>query len=139
MIGWIASSQQVDLSERNLRIVMIWAGVIIAAAVLAIVPVVLARKRRHRQFEAILAAAIVWGLLAAVGVTHAITAQIDWEKEYKLRVETGYYDPQNKADAPVWPWVSWGILGLGYLVIAGWAVAGSSPKRPGPASTQTPA
>lgn len=90
------------------------------------IPVIAARVRRHRQIEVILAVVIIWALLAAVSVGHAITAQIDWNKEYQLRVETGYYDPQNKGDAPAWPLGSWALLGLGYAVIAAWALAGKS-------------
>jgi hypothetical protein len=124
MMHLVASSQQVDLSEGNLRLVMIWAGVLIAAVLLAMIPFLIARIRRHRQGDTILAGAIIWGLLAAVSVGSAIGAQIAWEKEYRLRVETGYYDPRTKGDAPLLPWMRWGLLGLGYGVLVVWSGVG---------------
>lgn len=128
MLMFLATSRQTDLSEGNLRLVMIWCGIMIAAAGLALLPLVIARIRRHRHVETLLAGAIVWGLLAAVSVGRAVGAQISWAKEYQLRVETGYYDPRDLGDAPQLPWLSWGLLALAYLVLLTWASAGGSTR-----------
>jgi hypothetical protein len=128
MLMFLATSHQTDLSEGNLRLVLIWCGIMIAAAGLALVPLVIARVRRHRHVETLLACTIVWGLLAAFSVGHAVGAQISWAKEYQLRVETGYYDPRDLGDAPLLPWLGWGLLALAYLVLLMWASAGRSTR-----------
>jgi hypothetical protein len=130
----LASSRQKDPSQDNLLLVMIWAGIMFAAAAMALVPLIIARVRDHRHVETILAGIIVWGLLAALSVGHSVSAQIAWTKEYKLRIETGYYDPQAQGDAPLLPWQTWGVLALGYALLVAWASIGQT-MRHQPAST----
>ena len=125
----IASADRIDLSEGNWRIVLIWAAVLLAACVLAFIPMVVARaRRRHLHAETILALSLLWALVAAGSAGYAIRARINWEKEYDLRIRTGFFDPQDQSDAPQLPWANWGLLGLGYAAVLIWAGAGSSRK-----------
>jgi hypothetical protein len=124
----IAYAEQVDMSEGNWRIVLIWTAVLMGACLLAIVPILIAKARRHRQAETILALAIVWGMLAAGSVGYAVNARINWEKEYTLRVKTGYFDPRDVADAPVWPRLKWGFLAGGLVVLLIFSSTGHSRK-----------
>jgi hypothetical protein len=91
--------------------------------------VLVAKARRHRQGETILALAIVWAVLAAGSVGYVVNARINWAKEYTLRVKTGYFDPQDVADAPQWPWVKWGLLAGGYEGLLAWSCAGCWRKK----------
>jgi hypothetical protein len=74
-------------------------------ALLVFAVIVLSRARKHRHTESITVAIIFWAFIAAGSLLYAGEAQMDWSKQYTLRLETGYLDPQDTSDAPRPPWM----------------------------------
>ena len=110
-----------DTTNSSFHLIFIWLGIIAGAAILAFVPLAIAATRRHRQLSLILTAAVVWGCVSAGISMYAVMQQSNWSREQMLRVDTGYYDPLNTADAPKLPWVAWSVLGAGYIGLIGWS------------------
>ena len=105
-------------------VLVLWAvGAITAAAGLAFVPVGLAWARRHRGADAVVALAVLWGLVTAVSVVYATMNQMQWSKEKLLRINSGYYDPNDNAGAPTPPWTLWACLGGVYVGLVAWSVS----------------
>lgn len=126
----LASAEVTDLSGSGWWIVLIDLGVIAAVAVLALVPMVVARTRFHPRTEGIIAGAFLWGLVTAGSMTYTAITQYQWLRERSLLIKTGYYEPQNDPGAPAWPWGLW-VMGLvGYGVLVGYSL--SSKKSAGP-------
>jgi hypothetical protein len=132
MLQCLAYAEPPDTSDSNLQLVIVSVVVITAAAVLAFVPVFLAWSRRQRRIDVIVALAVVWGLLAAVSVIHATTAQMKWSKEKNLRIQTGYVDPKDDTDAPPLPWLQWFVLGAGYAGVVVKSFAKPKVEQPKP-------
>lgn len=131
---FLARAEGPDASDSNLLLVLICAGLIVGAAVLALVPAFIARRRGHGRSETIMAAAVLWGLLSAGTLVHASIVQMQWSKEQQLRVQSGYLDPQDTSDAPAKPWRTWTALVTVYCVLMIWAFAprsstGSAPPQ----------
>src|ERR1700728_830934 len=114
---FLASAAVPPSSDSDVELVLISAGVVLVAALLAFVPIQMARARRHRNIEAISALLVLWGLLSAGSISYFIMKQMDWSTTYTQRIETGYYDPQDTSDKPTAPVALWGGLGAGYLVL----------------------
>jgi hypothetical protein len=119
----LANAEAPDTSDSGLLLVLLSAGLILGTAVLAFVPVVIARLRFHRRSETLMAVAILWGLLTAGTLVHATIVQMQWSKEQLLRLQTGYMNPQDTADAPAKPWGMWTVLATAYGVLIVWACA----------------
>ena len=117
MLGWLAYADSGDSSNSNLLIILISVAVLIVVGGLGFVPVAIAWRRRHRYAEVIGAGAVLWGLLAAGSLIYTASARLNWSRERMLRIESGYYDPRDLSDAPKWPWMAWGGLGVGYGVV----------------------
>jgi flagellar basal body-associated protein FliL len=135
MLFLLATAEAADTSNSGILIVLLSVGVTILAAGFALVPMLLARAGRHPQAEVIAAVAILWALLAAGSVVTTSMAQMKWDKERLMRIESGYYDPQDNTDAPAKPWGAWAGLGAGYAVLLVWSVA---MKRPPIAESSFP-
>ena len=129
----LASAEQTGFSDSGWFVILIGLGVFGAAAVLTVIPIVLARRRRSRRAEAITVAAVFWGLVAAASILHFWLAELRWSNEYLLLVKTGYYDPANTSGAPAWPWPLWGVLAAAYGVLV--ILALSRSRRPAPPPT----
>ncbi len=56
-------------------------------------------------------------------------SQINWLKEYQLRLETGYLDPSDTSDAPRLPLGTWTGLGAAYVAMLGWSLS-RKPAKP---------
>ena len=93
------------------------------------IPAMLCWARHHRQTETILAMTVLWALVLAGTVIYSISSQMKWTREQMLRLESGYYDPQDQADAPKKPVTVWAVLGVGYAGLIGWSL---SQKNPAP-------
>jgi len=127
ILTFLAYAEGGDSSESNLVVVLICAGIIAAVGLAGLIPVLVARSRRHRYREAIVLMSVVWGVLAAGSLTSTAIAQLKWSKERMLRIESGYYDPRDITDAPPLPWWTWSLLALGYCGLWIGAMAQRSP------------
>jgi H+/Cl- antiporter ClcA len=98
---------------------------------LALIPIGLARYRRHRQADTITVATLVWGVAAAANIIHFWLAELAWSKEYNQEIMTGYVDPKvAAAAAPAWPWAWWAILAAAYVTLMIFALLWKKPPDP---------
>jgi hypothetical protein len=111
----------------NLAIILGGAFIIATTAVLASVLIFTSRARRHRQVELITAAAILWALITAVSLIYAQESQMNWSKEYTMRIESGYLDPHDTSDAPKLPWTLWTGLAIAYAAMLAWSLSQKHP------------
>lgn len=125
-----AYAQPTDLSDSNLSFILIALGLIILAALLAILPIALAHARYHRHARAILMFALLWAFLTAGSSILTASAQLKWSKEQLLLLKTGYLDPADTTGAPGRPWPLWIILAIVYLALLLFAL--SQDHRPAP-------
>jgi hypothetical protein len=110
-----------ESSEANLRFVMVCLGVIVAVGALAVVPMVLARRRGHRREEKVTGLTVLWALVLGGSILVSETARVKWAREQTIRIQSGYYDPQDVSDAPRYPWELWAALGVAYGGLVAWA------------------
>ena len=118
----LAYAESGDPNAMNLVIILGGIGIVAATAILAFALIFTARARGHRHAEFILVAAVFWGLITVGSLMYAGEAQLNWSKEYTLRLETGYLDPQDTSDAPRLPWGIWTGLGVAYGAMMAWAL-----------------
>jgi len=120
-----ASAGPADFSNPQLRIVLIILGTLAGAALGAFIPARLARRGRHGH--TILMASILWAMgLAAMVIVSAI-ARFRYEKEFAVRLGTGYLDPQTSAPPP-WPWVWLAGLAAAYVLLLAIALRAPVPE-----------
>ncbi len=130
MTIFLAYAEAADTSNSSLVIVLIGLGVLSVAAIAAFVPIGICWNRHHRQTDSIAALAVLWSLIAAISVIYFVNAQMKWSREQMLRIESGYFDPGDKSDAPAVPWALWGGLAAGYAVLIGWSFSQKNPPPP---------
>lgn len=104
-------------------LVLLTLGALVVAAALAVLPIVLARSRRHRHVEIIAAIAVLWGFLAAGSVVMTSMEEAKWSKERLVRVQSGYYDPNDNSGAPAKPVGVWTGLAVSYVALILWSLA----------------
>ena len=115
------------------------AGVI---CLLAAIPVVTVRRRRLRQTEGIAALMVLWGLVAAGSIVYFANAQMQYSKEYTMRIMQNY-DPNDQSDRPNKPWILWGFLAAAYGGAILWsstaktAIPRGFPVEPAPPRTDS--
>jgi hypothetical protein len=117
----LAYAETPDSGAVNLAKVLGGLGILVVTALLIAVIVGISRARKHRQADAILVAALFWGVLAAGSMMYAAATQLNWSKEYTTRIESGYYDPRDSSDKPTLPIALWTGLGVAYAAMLGWA------------------
>jgi hypothetical protein len=123
----LASAQADDASGSRLTLVLIWLAIVAAAAIAATLPLALAASRGHRRGEALLGFTVLWAFLAAGSAIYTTMVQTKWSAERDLRINSGYYDPQDAAaDAPALPVAQWTALAVAYVGLIAWAA-----RRPG--------
>jgi len=125
----LAYAQVPDSGDTSLVLVFAAALILAATAAAAYVLIYLARRRRHRRTDLLAAAAFFWGLITAGSLLYAEQSQMNWSKEYTVRLESGYFDPTDLTDAPKLPWKIWTGLGIAYAAMLMWAL---SQKRAAP-------
>ena len=125
----LAYAESGDPNAMNLVIILGGIGIVAATAILAFALIFTARARGHRHAEFILVAAVFWGLITVGSLMYAGEAQLNWSKEYTLRLETGYLDPQDTSDAPRLPWGIWTGLGVSYGAMMAWALCQRRAER----------
>lgn len=130
MRSFLAYAESADTSNSSLVIVLSGLCVLAVAAIFAVVPICICWKRHHRQTEPITALIILWGLVAAISVICFINSQMKWSREQMLRIESGYFDPNDRSDAPAVPWGTWGGLATAYTALVGWSFTQKNPPPP---------
>jgi hypothetical protein len=131
MHQWLAYAETSNAPATTLPLLLIWLGVMIGAALLAIVPIALARRRSHRRPDVVIAIALMWALLAAGFTGYAAMTQYLWSYEKQTRLMSGYYTVQQaNADAPPYPWLVWSGLAAAYAAIVVWSYAGGTRPQP---------
>jgi len=118
----LAYAESGDPNTMNLVIILGGICIVAATAILAFALILTARARRRRYAEFIMVAAVFWALITAGSLMYAGEAQLNWSKEYTLRLQTGYLDPQDTSDAPRLPWRTWTGLGAAYGTMMAWAL-----------------
>jgi hypothetical protein len=122
MFNVIASAESSDPNATSLPIVLAGLFILATIAFLAFAVILISRARRHRQAELITVAIVFWAIIAAGSLLWAGERQLDWSKQYNLRLETGYLDPQDTSDAPQLPWALWTGLGVAYGGMLIWSL-----------------
>jgi hypothetical protein len=118
----LAYAESGDPNAMNLLIILGGICIVAATAILAFALILTARARGHRHAEFIMVATVFWALITAGSLMYAGETQLNWSKEYTLRLETGYLDPQDTGDAPRLPWGIWTGLGVAYGAMMAWAL-----------------
>ncbi len=108
-------------SNSNIELILIGTGVILITAILAFVPIQLARRTDHPQRDAVTALIVLWGLLLAGCVCYSVMRQMDWSTTHEQEIESGYLDPRDVSDQPRPPLTLWAGLAVGYAGITIWA------------------
>jgi hypothetical protein len=122
----LATAAETPSAWTNLTFGMTLLVVAGMTALMAAVPVVIARRRRLRAAPTLMLIAVVWGILLATDVGYGInrTETDDARNDDLLR--TGSIDPNELTPPPIWPWM---VAAAGFVFYAGLvAVAGT--KRP---------
>jgi glucan phosphoethanolaminetransferase (alkaline phosphatase superfamily) len=125
----LAYAESVDPTNSNLSTVLTCAVVVLVMGVVALVPVMMAWSRRHRRSDAIMAVAILWGLLASVIVASAVLAKMKFSHEHLLLIQSGYYDPNDVTDVPKLPWLALSGLTVGYVLLLIWPLVKPRDRR----------
>ncbi len=115
-----------DPLNADALLVLIAAAAAAVAAALVAAVVVVARRRRHRNAEGVLAAGVVWALVAVAAVTWTVNRGWARSAERERQIESGDLDPRSpEANAAVAPY-AWEAVGLGiaYAGLAAWAARG---------------
>jgi hypothetical protein len=128
----LAYAQAQDSSDMSLVMVFAAALILAATAAAAYVLIHIARRRRHPRTDLIGAAAFFWALLTAASLLYAEQSQMNWSKEYNVRLESGYFDPTDTTDAPKLPWKTWTGLGIAYTAMLTWALSQKRTAPPAP-------
>jgi hypothetical protein len=123
MASLLGYADVADQSNRAIVIIVVCSGILVLSAGLAFVPMAIAWSRRHHQAETIVPIALLWGLATAAVSIYAYITQTNWSKERMLRIESGYFDPQDNSGAPALPWVLWLVLAIVFLMLVAWSLA----------------
>jgi hypothetical protein len=128
----LAYAESGDPNAMNLIIILGSVCIVAVTSILAFALIFIARVRGHRHADLIVVAAVFWALITAGSMMYAANARLNWSKEYALRLETGYLDPQDTGDAPRLPWGIWTGLGVVYGTTMAWALSQkrAAPQRP---------
>jgi hypothetical protein len=108
-------------SDTSLLVPLICIGSIALIAVLAFIPLLIGSLRRHANGQGLLAMTALWAIVAIGIVVNTIIEQNRWSSERQVRINSGYYDPNDNSAAPPWPVTSGGVLGVGYVALLIWA------------------
>jgi hypothetical protein len=121
----LAKAESVDPTLDNLTTVIVLGGIALAASVLALVVIVVARWRSHRQADAIVAISVLWAVLATISAGSTTLAQMKYQHEHQVEFMSGYLDADDTSGAPRPPVLTWSALAAGYTGLLGWAALGS--------------
>lgn len=124
---YLSVAENTGTSDANLILPLVCLGCIVAIGLMALGPLVVGAKRRHRHGQGLLTTVVVWAAVAIGVAVVTVIQQSDWTAEREKRVNSGYYDPKDNSAAPALPGVMIAVLGVGYVGLIGWAAVG--PRR----------
>ncbi|HET6249211.1 MAG TPA: hypothetical protein VFE47_16065 [Tepidisphaeraceae bacterium] len=138
MLRILLKAEGPDPTDSNLTFVLICMIAIGAVCLLAAIPVVTARRRGLPQVEGIAALMVLWGLVTAGSIIYATNAQMQFNKEYTMRIMQNY-DANDRSDQPSKPWFLWGCLVAVYGGAMLWASSAKNvPARGFPIEPRPP-
>jgi hypothetical protein len=114
----------------NLPVVMIGCGAFLVCAVLAFIPIRIARNRSHFYADAITGVAILWALAAAGSIVFVAYKEFEFAAEQNRMMASGFLDLAVRQQPPTWPWPLWIILAVAYGLVLFFATRGKSPEPP---------
>jgi len=123
----LAWAQKPDTSQPYLYAFLVGCGALAVAVILVGVPLVIARRRQHPYWETCLAAAFFWCACTTAAVYWTYLQQTQWSREYQLRLDTGYLDPNALAPRPSLHPLIFLALALGYLGVIALTLTRHSP------------
>lgn len=127
----LARGDNGDQSLPNLILILFCLAVVGVVALLAFVPVRIARGRGHRQIEIITTLLIFWSI-ATTGLTiKTYLEQQKWSAGHQAEILSGYFDPKDESSRPAWPVKTAIGLAVVYCGLAGWAIARPADGRAG--------
>ena len=130
MICLLAKAEGPDPTDSNLVLVVIAMSIVGAVCVLAAIPVATTRRRRLGQVEGIAAIMVIWSLLTAGSAIYFVNAQINFSKEYTMRIMQDY-DARDRTGRPNKPWLLWGFLAVAYGGAILWSATAKSAEARG--------
>ena len=128
----LAYADTTDPTQGNFLILLLCILLIGCVAFMAFLVIFLARSRRHRRADYIMALVIFWALATAGSVAYSADAHLAWAQENTLRLESGYGNPDDVSDVPQTPWKTWLALAAAWGGLISWSM---SQKNPPPASS----
>jgi hypothetical protein len=129
MLLFLAKANLEDTTG-NLPVVMIGCGAFLVCAILAFIPVRIARNRSHRYAEALTAAAVLWAFVTAGSIVFVAYKEFEFAAEQNWMMASGFLDIAVRSARPVWPWPAWGILIVIYGMLLFAASRGRIPDQP---------
>ena len=99
-MDFVAKAVPPDLSGARMNIVVVAIGLLVAIAVLAVLPAICAWQRRGPHVDTVPTAAVLWGIVAALSSVYDLLALSRWQSEYRVRLMSGYLDSADTSGAP---------------------------------------
>jgi hypothetical protein len=118
-----------DPAGPSLLLVLQCALVLVLAAVLMMIPILVARHRGASGADSILAGAVLWGVVTALYAGNVVVTRFNRAQEHMNLLMQGYDDPAGSGDGAGRPWGWWVALAGFYLVLLAVALVS---KRRGP-------
>jgi hypothetical protein len=126
-VHYLARADGSDPTLSNLLLILFGLLVVGIAAILAYIPVRVARGRYHRHAEVITTLMIFWSVTTAGIAIKTFLDQQKWSAERQSQILSGYFDPAGEAGRPPWPVKTAIALAASYLGVLGWAVKAKVP------------
>ncbi len=125
----LAYADTSESSGQLLYALLVGCGAFIGAVLLAAIPLAIAHVRRHPRLAALLTGAVVWAIATAVAVYWTYLQQSDWSREYLIRIQSGYYDPNDLSAKPSPHPLLFTILAVAYLALFLLALSARGPAN----------
>jgi hypothetical protein len=123
----LARADATDPTLSNLILILFALLIVGVVALLAFLPLRIARARAHRHIELITTLMIFWSVATAGIVIKAFMDQQKWSAEHQAQVLSGYFDPSDQSAAPQWPVKPFIVFGVAYCGLAAWTL-GAKPR-----------
>jgi len=125
--------------SNSLTVIVMAFAIVLGACVLAFIPIFTALSRKNHQSHSIAVMSIFWGVAVAVVTIWCMLQRLDWSKELTMRLQSGYYDPNDLSDAPAFPWIILIVAAGAWIVLLAWAFVGARlPQEESLPQTETP-
>jgi hypothetical protein len=115
----VASAAVTPSAWANLTFGMTLLAVAGAAALLAAIPIVMARRQRLRAAASVTLVAVFWGIAVAVDAGYGIARTQEDNTRNDQQLRSNYIDPSDLQPPPVWPWVALAGAGVVYAGMLG--------------------